>query len=82
MPNSRSKKSTTQRDPELVALGRRIKAARKEVGLSQEALADAAGLHWTAVSRVERGERNITYRTLRALARGLGVPLSSLMPND
>ncbi len=44
--------------------GRRVRARRHEMGLSQEALAERAGLHWTYVGSVERGERNIALRNV------------------
>ena len=43
--------------------GRRVRARRTELGLSQEALADIAQLHWTFVGQVERGRRNLTSAT-------------------
>ena len=68
------------KDAELVALGRRLSELRKERGMTQEALADVAGLHWTYVGQIERGERNLTYRNVLKLARGLGVDPAELMP--
>jgi transcriptional regulator with XRE-family HTH domain len=62
-----------KKDPELVAFGARLKALRDDAGLTQEALAHAAGVHWTYVGQIERGERNLTYKSIRKLARGLGV---------
>lgn len=70
------------KDPELVAFGRRLCELREAAGLTQESLAGAAGLHWTYVGQIERGERNLTYRNLLKLARGLGVEPGSLMPGD
>jgi transcriptional regulator with XRE-family HTH domain len=70
------------KDPELVAFGKRLIEARKEAALTQEALAHAAGLHWTYVGQIERGERNLTYKNLLKLARGLGVAPAALLPKS
>jgi len=61
-------------DPELLSLGRRVRACRKASGLSQEKLAELAGLHRNYVGFIERGERNANVKTLFALARALRVP--------
>ncbi len=42
--------------------------------MTQEALSQAADLHWTYIGQIERGERNLTFQNLLKLARGLGVP--------
>ena len=63
-------------------LGRKVQALRQEQALSQEELADRAGLHRTYVSGVERGVRNPTLTVLEKLALGLGVRLLDRMPND
>ena len=67
------------KDPDLVALGARLRELRGEAGLTQEELAAAAGLHWTYIGQVERGERNPTYRSLVKLARGLRRDPSDLV---
>lgn len=72
--------ANTAKDPELVALGARLLVLRKAAGLTQEALAHAAGLHWTYVGQIERGERNPTYKNLLKLAKGLDVELARLTP--
>ncbi len=50
-----------------------IRRRRITLGLSQEELADRAGLHRTYISMVERGVRNITVVVLDRIARALGV---------
>ena len=44
---------------------------RQELGLSQEKLAEQTGMHFTYVSSVERGERNISLVNILRLAQGL-----------
>ena len=60
-------------------LGRTVRKYRLAAGLSQEALADKAGLHRTYVSLLERGLRNPSVDTLRQVAAALGVPTSQLV---
>jgi ribosome-binding protein aMBF1 (putative translation factor) len=64
----------------LVRFGQRLRAVRQEKGVSQEKLADLAGLHRTYVSSVERGQRNISLLNIERLASALGVKLVDLMP--
>jgi transcriptional regulator with XRE-family HTH domain len=57
-----------------------LRKLRLQKGISQENLAELAGLHRTYVSGVERGERNISLVNIERLARALAIPLADLMP--
>ena len=65
----------------LVAFGERLRKIRKRKGLSQEKLAELAGLHRTYVSSIERGERNISLENIKRLAQALDAKLRDLMPD-
>ncbi|WP_020663383.1 helix-turn-helix domain-containing protein [Amycolatopsis benzoatilytica] len=60
-------------------VGVRVREFRVKAGLSQEQLAERAGVHWTFVSQVERGLRNINLHNLLKFADGLGVNPASLV---
>jgi len=59
--------------------GKRLRQLRLDGGLSQEALADEAGLDRTYVSSCERGHRNISLENLCRLAVALGVKTEELL---
>lgn len=56
-----------------------IRTLRKERGLSQETLAERAGLHRNSISLIERGESQPTVDTLFRLADGLGISAVELV---
>jgi transcriptional regulator with XRE-family HTH domain len=64
-----------QRSPLLAQLGAQIRAVRRERGLSQEALADRAGLDRTYVGGIERGERNVSILNLEKISCALNVDI-------
>jgi len=69
-----------QCSPELLCiLSENIIRLRKEHGLSQERLAEQAGLHRTFISLVERRGRNVTLGVVEALANALGVDTPTLL---
>jgi transcriptional regulator with XRE-family HTH domain len=63
-------------------VGRNVRRHRLSAGLSQEALADAAGLDRTYVSGVERGVRNPTVKVLQGIAIALGVTSADLLAGE
>lgn len=64
-----------------IATGRAVRAHREATGLSQEAFADAIGMHRAYYSAIERGEKNVTLATLQRVAKGLRLTLSELLEN-
>lgn len=60
-------------DERIVALGQRIRELRKEQGISQEALAALAGIDRSYMGCVERGEKNVTVRSLFKIADALNL---------
>lgn len=60
-------------------LGRRLGAHRQALGISQEKLAERVGVHRTYVGGIERGERNLTLKTVERLAEGLGLKPEALL---
>jgi transcriptional regulator with XRE-family HTH domain len=56
-----------------------LRKVRTDKGLSQEELADLAGLHRTYISQIERGLKSPSLRSLEQIANGLGVTLSELL---
>jgi transcriptional regulator with XRE-family HTH domain len=62
----------------LEAFGNRIKEERLELGISQEELAERAGLHRTYIGMIERAEKNITLLNIEKLAKALQIKIKDL----
>lgn len=65
-------------DPFLDILGKRIRARRRELKMSQEGLAHEAGLDRSYVGRIERGEHNLTFVSLVRLCRAMKCDVAAL----
>lgn len=59
--------------------GQNVRAWRSRLGLSQEQLAERAGLHRTYVCDVERGTRNVSLESIDKLARALEISIPHLL---
>jgi transcriptional regulator with XRE-family HTH domain len=65
------------------AVGRNLRAYREGKGLSQESFADQLGVHRTYMGGIERGERNLTLKSLERIADTLELdPLTLLQPAE
>lgn len=64
--------------PELVAFGNAVRERRLALGLSQEALAHAAGIDRSYMSSVERGGQNVGLVLAVQIARALDIKLAEL----
>lgn len=65
-------------DPVDIAVGARIRLLRKVRGLSQQALAEAAGVTFQQIQKYERGANRVSASMLSRIARTLGAPVSEM----
>lgn len=60
--------------------GRAVRARRRSLGITQELLAERAGLHRVYVAEVELGKRNVSLVNIERLAAALSVSIPDLFP--
>lgn len=63
----------------LLKFGKQVRKIRLEQNLSQEELADKAGVHRTYIGMIERAEKNITLENIEKIAKALGVSPKELV---
>lgn len=59
-------------------IGQQIRQLRKSRGITQEQLAEMAGVHPSYIGRLERAEINTTIDMLDKISMGLGIPVYQL----
>lgn len=80
--NDKTKKTPKERKTPLqLSFGQLVRAKRMTLSISQLQLAGLADLHFTYISSVERGERNITLGNIAKIAVALDCTLKDLMPD-
>lgn len=66
-------------DKTSLTIAKNLKKIREDLGMSQEELANIAGLHRTYISMIERSEKNITVLCLGKIANALNVDIIELL---
>lgn len=66
----------------LARFGSKVRERRLALGLSQEELANRAGVHRTYVGMLERAEKNVTLRNIERIAHALELSIDQLMHLD
>lgn len=66
-------------EPILIRFGKNVQKIRKSHNLSQETLAELAGVHRTYIGMIERAEKNITLCNIEKIAKALKVDISELI---
>lgn len=67
------------RDQRLITFGARVRLLRKEKGLSQEGLANLAGIDRSYMGQIERGEINLTLTKIYQISEALKLPAYFLL---
>ncbi|MDR1632221.1 MAG: helix-turn-helix transcriptional regulator [Dysgonamonadaceae bacterium] len=63
----------------LKIFGENVRKYRTEQHISQEKLAEAAGVHRTYIGMIERAEKNITLRNIEKIAKALDIHITELL---
>ena len=58
--------------------GAAVRSRRRELGISQDALAERSGLHRTYIAETEAGKRNVALQNVERIAAGLDLTLGEL----
>lgn len=71
--------SKVDKDKKLVRVGAAVRARRKELGLSQEALATTSGVERSNMGKIERGENNLSVLNLARIAEALDCKAADIL---
>ena len=66
-------------DEGMVAFGKRVREVRKAKGISQEKLAEMAGIDRSYMGNIERGEKNITLKKIYEICDALQIDIKILI---
>ena len=66
-------------DERMIAFGKRVREVRKSKGISQEKLAEMAGIDRSYMGNIERGEKNITLKKAYEICDALDIDIHTLV---
>ena len=66
-------------DERMIAFGKRVREVRKSKGISQERLAEMAGIDRSYMGNIERGEKNITLKKAYEVCDALDIKIQDLV---
>jgi len=66
-------------DERIVAFGQRVRELRKAKGISQEKLAELAGIDRSYMGNIERGEKNVTLKKVYEICDALDIEVQELV---
>lgn len=69
------------KNPILLQFGKNVQEYRRRQQISQEQLAESAGVHRTYIGMIERAEKNITLLNIAKIANALKISPSALLEN-
>ena len=69
------------KNPILLKFGKNVQEYRRAQQMSQEQLAESAGVHRTYIGMIERAEKNITLLNIAKIANALKISPSVLLKN-
>ncbi|MDN3454538.1 helix-turn-helix transcriptional regulator [Psychrobacter sp. APC 3350] len=66
-------------DERMIAFGKRVREVRRNKGISQEKLAELAGIDRSYMGNIERGEKNITLKKAYEVCDALEMDIKDLI---
>lgn len=66
-------------DERVVAFGQRVREVGKAKGISQEKLAELAGIDRSYMGNIERGEKNVTLKKVYEICDALDVKIQDII---
>lgn len=69
-------------DPVTTVFGREVRARRRALSMTQQGLADATGLHFTTIHRIESAQVDTSLTVASTIAEGLDTTVAALLGEE